>query len=495
MKLSGRYPLVAIVSLAFGSVSCIQSCTADKGGDHVPTGEIYSVPALPSSSDGVALTEKEGGSRYAQKVVRVSDSYALCLHTDGFTDAEAKDLDEALKTKGENLNHSGLEFVLNHALATIGRWFPGRGSFSSRTEFSIFREDGGNCHAIFLKATSSEFPFNESPFQNRHWVLLASGQLKDRQTRVNTVPVIYLRRDASEKSMQTIFVQATAAFVGLGDSRMDESLLNPELHPTEDLSFRIEKSNGQTILDDDAAIVYQFAGVYQDVLNPKDLGGLQHFSDRIAPGMVSTDPDLKLDGSTENLPFLDVFDSRYLRGVRTIPTEVRVCMQNVSDVVINDAWRESYLEFADSSRELRKNGGLFFQLHSLDESFYAKAVVVTDRCHVLVLFKNKTQYPFNSQPAVGLYAHEGSVKDASGNLTKIPVIYMNASQIEPDPAAAISLQRRVVSDVIQHEFAHFMGFQHSKSSSSILSAIGESRTWDVSGDDTKMFKDYLRRRR
>ncbi len=492
MNLSPKYHLVAVLSFTWS----MHSCSGDKGGDHVPTGGIYSVAALPSSSEGVALVEKEGGSRYAQKIVRVADAYALCLHADGFSDADAKDLNEALKAKGKDLNHSGLEYIINHALSTIGRWFPGRGSFSSRTEFSVFREDGGNCHAVYLKASSSEFPFTESAFQNRNWVLLASGQLKDPRTRVNTVPVIYLRQDASEKPIQkeNIFLQATAAFVGLGDSHMNESLLNPALDSRENLHFRIEDVDGKTILDDDAAIVYQFAGVYQDVLNPKDLGNLQHFSDRIAPGTVSIDPDLRFEGSAENLPFLDVFDSRSLRGVRKIPTELRVCMQNVSDAAIKDGWRESYLEFADSSQELRKNGSLFYLLHNLDKSFDTKAVLVEDRCHVLVLFKNKNQYPFNSQSAAGLYAHEGSVKDASGNLSQIPVIYLNASDIELDPNVVLS-QKRFASDVVQHEFAHFMGFQHSKSSSSILSAIGDSRTWDTSGDDTKMFKDYLRRRK
>ena len=496
MKVIIEVPIACLVVTTLLTGCAMKKHSGDKGGDHVPENRVYNIDQLPDSSISLGLTPKASDSKYSQDFVRISESYHLCLGSNDFSDFEASRLRLEVTKSSDDINLSGLESVLNRALSTINRWSPSRKKFSCRIELLVFKQDEGRCDAVFVKSDLGQFPFSQDSFAKSDWTFFAERQLKATDGQVNTVPVIYFNRSMSESEQAVAFTRSTAKLLGLGYSSMDGSRLNPKIPGgTPRLTFHFEDSRGVTILDDDAAILYQFAAIYQDLLNPEDLGQAQLFVDRVLPGEPVMDSDLVLDMSTSNVTYKNIFDSRNLRGVRSIQNRVDVCFRNQSPSTIQEDWYARYLKFADTSTELSVNASIFFQMHKVDSTFQSKAVVASSNCQLLVIFRANSQFPFNRRPVAGLYAHEASISDASGTPSKIPLIYLNVSALELDPLLPLNPSMRRAEETLQHEFAHFLGFKHSRSSQSILSAIGDARTWDIAGSDTEMFKDYLRRRK
>ena len=485
------------------SVGFVLGCSSgrpqnDKGGDHIPTGKVYPLAQLPKEVYESGVTPIQVDNAFLQPQVRVSSQYFACFSRATTSELDVRIANIALKTDRDFVNDSGLEVALNRTLKGIKKWFPSRSQFSSRIEIQSVLSDGNGCALFYEIVKGSSFPFNETSFKSRDWVMFSESQLMSDSGNTNKIPVIYLRHGLDTNRYMLAMNQSMAAFIGLGYSDHKNSILNSgHSRDQEELSsgleFRLESKDGKILLERDAAIFYSFAGVYQDLLKPQDLGAMQHYLDRVSPSTAKEDSLLNLDHSIEKTEFNDVFDSRFLRGVRNLKPELSICFSGQETFQISEDWLKVYLDFADYKFEPRKDSGLFYQLHKIDSKFAVVARLSKDNCHLKVEFRSDSQYPFKEHNLAGLYAHEKTLKDRHGRLNDIPVIYINATVLHTNPQSEIPENHRYIGDVIQHEVAHFMGFSHSNSSSSILAAAGNHRSWDVNGDDRKMFEAYLRR--
>lgn len=482
-----------LVTVMAACAAMLTGCSNQKGGDHVPELETYLVAALPDVAFQDGLTAKEVSAQYFRRFVHISESYTICLPNDSFTGDEIGALESAFKSKdAASINKSGLEIVINRALATVTKYNSQRAKFSSRIELKVTDATEAGCHAVLRRAKGSEFPFQQDLLKEHSFAVFYAGQLATSDKRSNKIPVIYINSDRSAGDQILAMKQSTGVFLGLGSSSDAASLLNTDVSNSEtSLTYGLENGAGETNVSDDAAIIYGFALMYQDVLKPADLSTFQYYADDVAPGTSEKDSDLIIPTASAPIAYTKIPGSRYIEGVRAVTTQIQVCVQNLSSASIATNWWTSYIDFASIASESRVNGGLFFQLHSRKASFAPSVQIVTSGCNVLVVAKNASQYPFATNAYNGLYAPEGRLRDSSGASVTIPVIYLNATNLTLDPQSADVNQGRYMGDVLQHEFAHLLGFRHSTSKSSILAPSGDNRTWDMSGGDADMMQSFI----
>jgi hypothetical protein len=115
-------PVLSILLVSLNFISCGSSTQGDKGGDHVPEGELYLVDKMPTSAGGSGIDAKPINSKYFQPFVRPSQSYLICFAPKEFTEEQVKRIDETVHFKSGHANQSGLAVVLNFALENISRW-------------------------------------------------------------------------------------------------------------------------------------------------------------------------------------------------------------------------------------------------------------------------------------------------------------------------------------------------------------------------------------
>lgn len=490
-----KLPILSFVTTLMTALF-VGSCSNQKGGDHVPELETYLVSSLPSPAFEPGLTAKEVSAQYFRRFVHISETYQICLPLDSFTTTEIQSLETKLNSKDTtSINKSGLETVINRVLATVSKYNSQRAKFSSRMDLRITDAVEGGCHVIFRRAGASEFPFNHSTYTQGNFALLYAGQLKTSDDRINKIPVIYLNSDLSAEEQTLAMRQSIGAFLGLGSSGESLSALNTNNKDSSALTYLLENTAGETNSNDDAAILYGFGLMYQDVLKPADLSSFQHYVDHISPGAIEDDKDIALPAGSAAVPYNDVQGSRYLEGVRKISGQVTICPRNLSNKSIADSYwsQESYLDFTSVTSEPRNNAGLFYQLHAKNRTFAPTIQIASTGCQLLIVVKNQNQYPFAGNSYNGLFAHEGQIRGSDGVVLTIPVIYLNASNLTLEPENAATAQGRYIGDVLQHEFSHFLGLRHSTSSASILAPSGYNRSWDMQNGDGDILQAYLDR--
>lgn len=495
LKSRQSHPPRSVLATAVKAALLLASCSNQKGGDHVPELETYMVSSLPSAAFQAGISAKEVSAQYFRRFVHISETYHVCLPLDAFSSVEIQSLETSVKSKdSSDINKSGLETVINRVLATVSTYNSQRSKFSSRIDIRVTDATEGGCHTILRKSNSSEFPFNANAFTASRFAVFYAGQLKTSDDRVNKIPVIYLNKDLSGEDQMLAMKQSIGVFMGLGPSGEPLSLLNTE--NTENSSSRtylLENTAGATNSNDDAAILYGFGLMYQDALKPTDLSTFQHYVDHLAPGAIEDDKDLVLPAGSAAISYTEVPGSRYIEGVRNISSQITVCPRNLSSKSITDSWwsQSSYLDFTSTTSEPRTNGGLFYQLHAKKSAFVPTVQIASTNCNLLVVVKNQTQFPFANSTYNGLFVHEGHIRGSDGTILTIPVIYLNASNLTLEPENAATAQGRYIGDVLQHEFAHFLGFRHSTSSSSVLAPSGYNRTWDMEHGDGDIMQSYL----
>jgi hypothetical protein len=316
---------------------------------------------------------------------------------------------------------------------------------------------------------------------------LHANQLRTADGTVNKMPVAYVSSSLGADDRQLAAQYLIGGFMGIGESELAGSYLNARTTAaTTGRGYFVQNGSGKPRFDDDAQALYGFALVYRNVLGAADLESLQHFGDQLHPSDVAQDPDLSVPAGSAAVKFVDAFGSAQIEGARVVGDTLSACVQNESGVAIDDERIKAYFAFAAPDQADSVVG----ILHAREAAFALTASVVSENCQLLVAFKNGTQYPFATNRVNGLYAREGSVKDKAGQASPVPVIYLNASILELDPAAQAS-SAKPVTLVLQHEFAHFLGFKHAASAQSIMAPAGYNAKWDLAGGDDKLFDAYL----
>jgi hypothetical protein len=89
-----------------------------------------------------------------------------------------------------------------------------------------------------------------------------------------------------------------------------------------------------------------------------------------------------------------------------------------------------------------------------------------------------------------MYAGAGSVRDKEGRSAALPIIWLNASNLVfKRDEAKVDQTKKFAGDVLQHEFAHWLGLKHSQNADSILSPAGYNSGWTTS--DLVVLKKWL----
>lgn len=461
----------------------------DSGGDHIPDDMVYTVVAIPSGAEGAGLTAHAANAKpFLRSYVHTSERYDICLDPAAFDDAALTALQDAVRLHAGSSRTFGLEGIVNRALASVDKFKPGSTPASSRIEIHLVRPAGGVCHLLITQATAQAFPFNVSHYHDLDRVLLYVNQLRTEAGVQNKTPVAYLASSLNGASLAAAAQYMIGSFLGLGASTLSGSKLNPATTAGDaNRGYLVEDGDGRPRFDDDAQIVFSFALLYRGFVSSADLATFQHFGDQLRTGDEVQDNDLVLPESVENLPFVDAWGDPYIEGARAVGAKVGVCVQNVSGVAIADDRIRTYLAFATPESE----GALMGILHAREEALVTRAALVSTSCNLVVAFRNADQYPFASNQVNGLYAREGSLRAKSGATTTLPVIYLNAANLELDPNALASSNKSVAL-VLQHEFAHYLGFRHSASSQSLLAPAGYNSAWDLAGGDERIFEAYLK---
>ena len=492
---AARAALATVLILLTGCSAGDEKKADDNGGDHIPDGKVYAVTALPDGTAPTGLAARETHADFLRRFVHVSQRYEICLDPSAFDDDLLTEMQAEIEVRRGPTKSYGLEGIVNRALATVAAFSPGAKASSSRVEIALVHPEGGVCHLLVTRATSSEFPFSNDDFKAKDRVLLYKNQLRTAAGAQNGTPVAYLLGGAEglgDKDLLVATQYVIGRFLGLGESKLEGSNLSAATSDaTAGRGYMLENDAGRPRSDDDAVAIYGFALVYRDAIPLADLDTFQHFEDQARPSDSDQDADLTMPAHPANAAFALALGNPYIEGARLVGgtdhATLKVCMQNKSGIAIADDRVDAYLSFIAPTVAASVVG----ILHAQEARFSLVATVAADSCSLIVSFKNATQYPFVANQVNGLYAAEGTVKDSTGTASALPVIYLDAAALELDPAAQGSSSKSIAL-VLHHEFAHFLGFKHSTSSDSILAPAGYNTGWDLAGGDDKIFDAYLK---
>ncbi|MGE0174757.1 MAG: hypothetical protein AB7T49_18335 [Oligoflexales bacterium] len=471
------------------SLLWVKACGNGKGGDHIPDLKTYSISSLPEGAfSKAAQSEEFSGDDVLRRFAFFTDKYDICVSSDQFSEDFILEVNTRLQWTDADLNKSGLETAINHALKNVRKYSSKASNFSKRIELALVHDYSDGCEAVLLSAKTSEFPFKDGELSPKELGIFYPGQLKTSGGKVNTVPVMYINEVYSEHQQPSEF--AIGAFLGLRPSDLDASMLNPGAVWSDTAhSYFLKSKDADLVINDDTVTIYGFALAFYDELEPEDLESYHHYADQLRPSSdYPRDDDLAFPSGIQNIAFTEAVGDAMITGSRTLADSISVCFDKGS-AAIEDDWLTEYLQFANSATESTDHDSLFYELHERDAAFNPVANIATSDCNLYVVFRSQEQFPFTEYPNNGLYVGEGKVKDKDDQLSQIPVIYLNISNLELDPEQ--NTDAKYVGDVFQHEFAHFIGLKHSDSSTSILSPAGYNNTWDVSGSDDQMFNAWL----
>jgi hypothetical protein len=468
--------------LAFAVAGC--GTTTEKGGDHVPTDKTYALESLPEGATPATIVAKEYRSKAVARFVHVSEVYRVCVPRVQFAQDGLIQLQEYLRQRGTSANQHGLELLTNHAFATLQKYDRSKARFSARVSVNVQWSDGGGCDLIVEKVAASDFPFNHADFVDHTRVLLQAGQIVTNKGLATQIPVGFVRKTTSADELLQM-QKLIASYLGYGDSKNSESFLYHSVSPFSARTWNVVDNKGEILPGDDAVKIYGYAGAWFDVLKPADLDRFHYYSDAIAPGVAATDSLLNIASVGTPPTFKALPGNRYLEGARKVNGALQVCFQDDSGNNISNGMVTSWLSFMDVANA----AGIHGQLAQVDATFAAKVDIVETGCQLWVAFRTDAQYPFTSVLANGLYAHEGRVATANGAPTVIPVLYINTSNLSLTVEPGQFGSARHVATVLQHEYAHFLGFRHSTNQLSLQAAAGSGTTWTDS--DQVMFKEFL----
>jgi hypothetical protein len=486
MSVDNRILFVSFV-LSFALFGCDKK--EDKGGDHIPELKVYTVPAIPTAARQTGLRAEEVDIKYLERFVHLSEVYNVCLDDAAFSGEELTSFQTQLANESGAFASYGLQGVINYSLSTIRKYDQNRDDFSSKVEIRLLLASNDGCHFFVAKSDGSSFPFNELDFAGAQKVILAKGQLQDSSGDINKIPVSYLHADTNGEQIYIDVQYLIGRFIGLANSSENGSYLSAvTTNSSANRGWHAVDSKGKLRLGDDSLILYSFALLYQDILQPEDFETYHHYLDELNLEQGEQDDDLQMPPNASNITFTEVIGDKYIRGARMVGSTIKVCTDNQSGKSISNALISEYFDFVDSDTDDR----LGYLLNSIDIDFSPSVQLVTQGCGLLVSFRNSDQYPFANKNYNGMYAHEGRLLDGDGDETTIPVIYLNAENLELDPDEAFGSDARYIGYVLEHEFAHFLGLRHSTSDDSLLSPAGYHDRWDEGGVDHEMFEAYLK---
>ncbi len=459
--------------------------TTEKGGDHVPTDKTYSVSELPKGTDYRTIVPSEYDSELLGRFVHTAETYRVCLERQRFSDEDLVGFQTFVSNKTSGVNQYGIEGLVNHSFATLQSFDEKKQRFSSRVAIQLLWNDTGKCDLVIDAVAQSSFPFNAPDFSGKKRVLFGAGQLVTFARSATKVPVGYFTRSTLKDD--AIHIQKLiASYLGFADAINRSSFIADAADAANATSWHIVNDGNQILVGDDSLRIYTFAAAWQDIFKPRDLDRYHYYDDAFSKDSVATDSLLTIASAGTVPTFVDLAGNRYLIGSRKLESSVAICYSNESGLDVTKELVTSWTTFTSVSDP----AGLHGKLKAANAAFVTEGVVTDTGCQVMISFRNETQYPFATSKANGYYAHEGRVRTSDNTLSKLPVIYINASNLslaaKPDDLGAA----RHVSTVIQHEYAHFLGFRHSDNNSSLQSPAGSGTAW-VSADDA-FFNEYLK---
>lgn len=293
----------------------------DKGGDHVPELKTYAVDSLPAPAleqNDKMLRAHEVSSTYFNRYVHLAEVYRFCVQATDFSAAELELIAQSLEQKSSVATKRGLQVVINQALANLRQFKPETSIFSSRIEFRLVYGDWGGCHLQIVKQSSIGFPWLESEFVQSQFALFYPNQLRVSDGRINRIAVGYVKTGVALEVERLI-----AAFLGFGSSSEPQSKLNQQSPAP--VGYLAVDDREQILANDDAVMIYGFAAMFHDILQPRDLGTFHHYADQLDPSDLEQDDLLTLPEGKANLPFSIVRGSPYVNGVRQTTPKVTVC--------------------------------------------------------------------------------------------------------------------------------------------------------------------------
>lgn len=460
-------------------------CGGEKGGDHVPTDKTYNIAAVPLGASSRTIVPREFETNVLGRFVHVAENYRLCLIREQFTEVELGALQAYLSGRSGGINQYGLESLINQTFATLQSFDSNKPRFSSRVALLVVWNDGGACDFIAGKRSTTDFPFNDPDFSGRRRVLFDAGRLTAADRSTNVIPVGYWVAGASADD-RVQFQKLVASYLGFAESQTASSYIHPDVTSAAASSWHVVDSAGQLLAGDDSLKIYSFAAAWYDIVRPADLDRFHYYEDSFAPGAVASDPLLSVPSAGQTPSFLDLPGNRYLYGARKLTGPVTVCFKDESDLGITPAMVTSWMSFATA----QNTEGLHGRLNAIDDEFSFEAVVGSAGCQLWLAFRTEAQYPFATLKANGIYAKEGRVAGANNIVSTIPVIYVNTTNLSVSEDPVLMTAPRHVSSVMQHEYAHFLGFRHSSDQGSLHAPAGNGTGW-VEGDEA-IFAEYIK---
>ena len=473
------------ISTALILVSACGTSTTEKGGDHVPTDKTYNVSDLPNGSETRTIVPKEYDSELLARFVHIAETYRVCLARDKFSDADLVSFQTFVSNNASGINQYGLEGMINYSFATLQSFDAKKERFSSRVSIQLIWNDTGSCDLVIDTADGVSFPFNAPDFLGKKRVLFGGGQLVTLNRRSSKVPVGYFTRSSLQDD--TVHLQKLiASYLGFANALEKSSYLADSADAASATTWNLVNGSNQILVGDDSLRIYTYAAAWQDIFKPRDLDRYHYYGDALGKGNSATDSLLTI-GSVGTVPaFLDLPGNRYLIGARKLQGTVSICYENDSGFAVTKELVTSWTAFTT----LGDAGGIHGKLKAANANFVFEGSVVETGCQIMISFRSESQYPFATNKANGFYAHEGSVKGSDGVASQLPVIYVNASNLSLTASPDGGGVARHVSTVIQHEYAHFLGFRHSENDSSLQSPAGTGTAW-VTADDA-FFNEYLK---
>lgn len=476
---------VLFILSALNVVSWSGGCGGEKGGDHVPTDKTYPVAVIPVGASSRTITPREYETNVLGRFVHIAENYRLCLIKEQFTETELTGLQAYLSGKSAGINQYGLESLINQTFATLQSYDSNKPRFSTRTSLQVVWNDGGACDFLAGKLASTDFPFNHADFSGRKRVLFDAGQLTVEGGGSNAIPVGYLIAGSSADD-RVQFQKLVASYLGFAESQSSTSYIHPEVTSASASSWNVVDSSNQILAGDDSLKIYSFAAAWYDIVKPTDLDRFHYYEDLFSPGAVATDPLLTISSAGTVPTFLDLPGNRYLNGARKMTGPLTVCFKDDADLGITAEMVTTWMSFAS----VKSADGLHGKLNVMDPAFSFDAAVSGTGCQLWIAFRNESQYPFAATKANGLYAQEGRVAGANNIASTVPVIYVNAANLSVSVDPILMTAARHVSSVMQHEYAHFLGFKHSAERSSLHAPAGTGTVWTEG--DKAIFAEYLK---
>ncbi len=340
---------------------------------------------------------------------------------------------------------------------------------------------------MITKRGVDSFPFDHEDFEGESFAYLQKGQLQSPLEKTNQIPLLYLLNTLPLQQSVKLSQFGIAKYIGLMESNMEDSFLNPNQSSFELMKkwhikeFKKVKDLNVDSLNPDTLTIYQLALLYSDLLQTGDLETFHHYADKEKE--AESDDLLTLPAKTSPIKFLEIIGHPYYLGIRNISPEISLCWQNESSVAISDELVTEYFTYIS----VKNSESLIAQLGQGNALLKSKMFLDNQNCSLIIAPRNKDQFPFNTYTFNGMYSHEGTIS-SKGEPCPLPIIYLNVDNLALN--SNTKNNQKSLSLVLAHEFAHFLGFRHSQSSESLIAPAGTHEKLDMKGYDEKMISSW-----